>query len=921
MDQKNIKYNICSQCNGNGSVEKKICSKCDGHGAELIIGDSTFFWNRGMTPLHIYQRNAHRIIDSAINFALMVLSILGLLSLGYYIYLIKDFEAVFAQVFLLDLIFPQSVPFKANYLMSGFWVGVIFFLYLVYRLNNAAQKGQKVKKNFSYVESIKNEKILEERQNKKTEISPAFTNDAINLIEKIHRISRKTGRGINPLDILVSMMFCEKISIIFFRLGITYDQLKLEISRKLSHLNNDYQDGDYFLKRLLLDAYLEAFNAKREKVGVEEIFISLLKNDKLYPAGIKEGLINDIMYELEINFQKAINVVEWLRINEKLRKNWNLYRKRAFLKPKGTMNRAMTAVATPMLDQFSQDLTSLAKYGYLAPCVGREKEIMAFFRIFESGSRGIILTGNPGVGKNTIVEGVAQMMAAEDVPDNFKDKRLVSLSIARLVSGAAPEQAMERLLRATTEAARARNVILFIENIESLIGISAGREGSLDLSEVLTSSMAKYNLMVIATTTPLHYTKYVEQSSLVDVFQRIEIDEPQDDDVICILEAKAGVIESKNSTFFSYGAMEAALKYSKRFIHDRFLPEKAINLIEEAGVFVRKRKGKNSVILDSDIAELISQKVKVPLAKITEKESEKLMNLEGKIHNRVVNQIQAVKAVSDALRRARVEFRDIKRPISNLLFLGPTGVGKTELAKTVAEVYFGSEEDMIRIDMSEYQNKESIDRLIGAPDDYQVTGILTEAVRKHPFALLLLDEIEKAHPDILNIFLQVMDDGRATDNRGRVIDFTNVILIATSNAGTSFIQDEIKKGTEIEEIKSMLMNRELKAIFKPEFLNRFDGIIVFKPLSMENVREIAQLILKSSAKRMDEKGIKLEVKSSAIDWIARLGYDPLFGARPLRRAVQENIDTLLADYLISGRVKRGDTVTIDKEGEVRIEKG
>lgn len=945
---KSPTYTICPLCSGNGVINGKECPKCYGRGVELFLDGDSFYWGKKMTPAAIWQRKLHFCIDNIINCIALILVLLGLLSFGYYVFLLKDLDKIIKGFIVPD---PNS---KSRYLLLGLWATVLIFMYLMYRLEKETIKGKQVKnKIFSTEQDGEAAEILIQEKRKPEDISRSFTPEAVKFVERIYKLARgrkqqltelrranpslhpacalpaqaggkaqasiEDNLQITPLDILISLLFFNKINLIFFRLGIDYEKLKFEMAEKGMKLDRHYENCEYFLKKILLDAYMESYESGNKKVDVTDILLSLLKNESLYPSQYKDGILNEILYELALDKDKVANVVKWVKINEEIRKNWQRLRHRSFFKPKGVMDRAMTAIATPILDKYSQDMTVLAKRGYFVPCIGREKEISNILRLFESGKMGVILSGNPGVGKNTIMEGIAQMMAAEEeIPEIFQDKRLLSLSIARLVSGANPQQAMDRMLQAFTEAARSRNIILFIENIEGLVGISAGREGSLEMSEVLVSSMLKYGLRVIATTTPPEFIRYVEPSSLIEAFQKVPIEEPGDNETIRILEAKTAYIESKNQVYFSYTALEKTLCFSKRFIHDRFLPEKAINIIEEAGIFTRKKKGKGSIVEAGDIAELVSEKIKVPLSDIAGDESEKLINLEDRIHERVINQCEAVKAVSDSLRRARVEFRDIKRPIANMLFLGPTGVGKTELAKTVAEVYFGRENDMIRLDMSEYQNKDSIDRLIGAPSDYEVSGILTEAVRKRPFALLLLDEIEKAHPDILNIFLQVMDDGRLTDNRGRAIDFTNTIIIATSNAGTGFIQEEIKKGTKLEEIKASLMNRELKMFFRPEFLNRFDGIIVFKPLTQENARDIAKLMLKSSAKRMDQKGIKLEFTSSAIEWIAHIGYDPIFGARPLRRAIQENIDTTLAKYLIEGKIERGYRVVVDGEGIIEI---
>ncbi|MFC1613329.1 AAA family ATPase [Patescibacteria group bacterium] len=908
---------ICQNCDGNGTKNSRQCPECNGKGLEAIIENKIYYWGMSMSRIFIYQRALKKNIDKFINFILIIFTGLGLFSLGIYIYLLKDFNQIIKNLFL-----PN---YSENYaiLILFFWMGLLPFMYLVHRLERLSNQGTKVKKKISYLDDEIPKKNIDDyndlRKKEKIDISSAFTQNAIKVIEDIYKFINKNGnKNINPFILLTSLLQQDRISIIFLRLGVDYARLKDQTIKGMTEMRWSKQ-GEYFLKKILLDAYIEAYLSKQDKVDVEELLISLIKNDALCLDNSKKSVIIDMLYELEIDSQKLINVVEWLRIRELMYKNQRKYRKKAFLKPKGVMNKAMTSVATPILDRYSQDLTFLAKYGYLFPCIGRKLEIQSIFRAIESGRNGVILSGDIGVGRSAIISGIAQSMVAEDVPKAWQDKRLVSLSIARLVSGANPQNAMERLSRAIDEVMHSKNIILVIENIEGMIGISSGSSGSsLDLSEVLTSIMSKSNLIVIATTTSQDYTKYIEKSILEEVFYKINIEEPEDNELIQILESKTIEIESKNKVFFSYGALEKALIYAKRFIHNKFLPAKAIDLIEETGVFVKKNKGSKSIILAEDVAKLVSQKIKIPLTKITGAEGDKLVNLENRIHKRMIDQVEAVKAVASALKRARVEFRDIKRPIANLMFLGPTGVGKTELAKTVAEVYFGDEKEMIRIDMSEYQNKDSIDRLIGAPDDYGISGLLTEQVRKNPFSLILLDEIEKAHPDILNIFLQVFDDGRLTDNKGRVIDFSNVIIIATSNAGTSFIQEEIKKAVEVNEIRKALISRELKKYFRPEFLNRFDSIVVFKPLSIGDIKEIAKLMLKSSAEQMDKKGIKLEVDDQALDWIANLGYDPVFGARPLRRAIQNNIDTVLAEYLIERKVKRGDKVLIKGAGEFII---
>ncbi len=531
----------------------------------------------------------------------------------------------------------------------------------------------------------------------------------------------------------------------------------------------------------------------------------------------------------------------------------------------------------------------------------------------------MVLVGFPGTGKTNIIEGAANNMVAEEVPKVLQDKRFVSLSIAKLVAGAGGAGELEqRVLTIINEIARAGNIILFIDNIHNLVGAASVGTESIDLSEVFSEFLRRYNVITIATTTPPDYTKYLENNPLGQLFERVMINEPEFNQAIQMLEAKVGFVEAREQVYFSYEALERIVELSQRYISDRYLPEKAIIILEEVGSKVRKEKGKNWVVTGEDVAALISAKTNIPLTQITQSESDKLLNLEKIIHQRIVGQNEAVDFVANALRRARTEIRDLKKPIVNLLFLGPTGVGKTELAKTVAEVYFGDENNMIRLDMSEYQNKESLDRLIGSATGGE-GGYLTEAVRKNPFSLLLLDELEKAHPYILNIFLQVMDDGRLTDALGRTINFTNIILIATSNASTEYIQRKILEGWPLEKIKQDLILNELKNYFRPEFLNRFNGIVLFKPLTKEEIVEITKLLLKKLAQTMEVKGIKLEATEEAVRELAKEGFDPIFGARPLKRVIQEKVDNALANFLLTGKIGRRDKVILEKGWVIRIE--
>jgi len=627
------------------------------------------------------------------------------------------------------------------------------------------------------------------------------------------------------------------------------------------------------------------------------------------------------LLDFKVDDGKVANTIAWFRISERQVQNYRLYKKLARFKPSSSMDRAYTAVATPFLNNFGYDLTLAAKWGRLDICVAREKEIKNIFESLESGKTGILLTGPDGVGKRTIIEGLAREMVLEDnLPAFLKDKRLIELDVARLISGATPIIAQERMLTIIDEIHRAKNIVLFLENIENIVGIAAGEEESLELSEVLSGELERGSLFCCATATETNYLKYIEGKAIGNALTRIKVDEPSGDNAIMILESKIGYLEARHKIFFSYNAIEAARDLSSKFIHDRYLPTKAIEVLEKTATrLANESKGKRYICDRNDIAITINQMTDIPAQDLEEGESEQLLNLEEEIHRYMIDQEEAVKMVSDALRRARAELRSGKRPIANFLFLGPTGVGKTELAKTITRVYFKKKDFMIRLDMSEYQHEDSIKKMIGDVDGTQ--GYLTEAVRQKPFSLILLDEFEKANPKIFNLFLQVMDDGRLTDGQGRTVDFTNSIIIATSNAGSDYIQTEVRNGTPVEDLKETLINEHLSKIMRPELVNRFDGIIVFKPLSEEDTKQIARLMLNDIAEMLKEKGIGLEISDQGISILAAAGYDPKFGARPLRRLMQERVENEIAKKLLSGELKRRDIVSINDLAEIEVIKG
>jgi ATP-dependent Clp protease ATP-binding subunit ClpC len=922
-------YFICEDCRGVGYIQDKKCPSCASYAFGIYSHSDFLYWGKVINKLAIWQEKLHRTINQAINLIFFILGLIGLIAFGINIY----YWGGPLTIINIDFWLTKS------WLMLFFWLGLMIYLYIYYRLEQQAalkflvkykgyESDKVLKEGFPTVSSW--QEVLLLRPERKIDVSKAYSKIAFNVVEKAYELAKKLEhKHVTTLHLLASLLSTDEVAVVFGRLGVDFKKMRSKISHALATVERGkgkviFTNG---LRLALIEAYEEAYQAKIPHVTASELLLVLVKDINYNTYNINPKILSDefrkrskeILYDLEVDDQKIRNVVLWLRMQEELIKRWQHFRGKAVLRPKNEIDRAYTAVATPYLNQFCTDLTKLAAGGHLALCIGREKEFKTIFRLIEGGKNGLILVGQPGTGKRSIIEGIAQLMVEENVPKVLQDKRLVSLSTARLISNTTPAEAAGRLMRIAGEIQRSGNIVLFIENIHEMSGVTSGGEQTIDLMDVVAKLASQNAFIIFATSTPSNYSSYIEPETLSQVMQKITIEEATDNDAILVLEAKASFLEAKNKVFFSYGAIAAAVKLSKRYIFERFLPEKAINIIEEVAVYVRNKKGENSIISADDVSYIVSQKVNVPLTKVTAEESNKLLNLEEEMHKRIIGQDQAVKLVSQALRRSRAELRDLKRPIANFLFLGPTGVGKTELAKTVADTYFGDEKDMIRLDMSEYQDQSSIYRMIGAPDSRQ-GGYLTEAVRKKPFSILLLDELEKAHPDILNVFLQVMDDGRLTDSLGRTIDFTNVILIATSNAGTQFIQDKVNEGWDPEDIKNSLVNEQLKRYFRPEFLNRFDGIVVFKPLTMDDMFAITKLLLHKVARRLEDKGINLEFADGIVKELAQAGYDPLFGARPLRRVIQDRVDNVLANYLLQNKLDRRDVVVLDAGGEIRIRK-
>ena len=728
-------------------------------------------------------------------------------------------------------------------------------------------------------------------------------------------------------------------------------------------------------EKVLESAVAEAQNSGCEKAGTEHLLLAMLRETDC--VGTR------LLYTMGVNIQKLYAAVLGAMgyNNESIQEEFQAAK--AMQNPGGS--------PTPALDQYSRDLTQMAAEGKLDPVVGREKEISRLIQILSRRTKNNpCLVGEPGVGKTAIAEGLAQRILAGSVPETIKDKRLVVLDLSGMVAGSKYRGEFEERIRKVVDEVREnQGILLFIDELHTIIG-AGGAEGALDASNILKPSLSRGELQIIGATTLEEYRKYIEKDAALERrFQPVTVEEPSEEEAYEILKGLRPYYERHHKVEISDEALEAAVKMSVRYINDRFLPDKAIDLIDEAASKVqlsgyqasseiedlsreiqeilqekeraiktgylslakecqekqkeaearleqlqvkeeKKNQRKSGKVDEKAVASIVSDWTKIPVQRLTEGETRRLAQLEKELHKRVIGQEEAVHAVSQAVKRGRVGLKDPNRPIGSFLFLGPTGVGKTELSKALAQAVFGSEQAMIRVDMSEYMEKHSVSKLIGSPPGYvgyDEGGQLSEKVRRNPYSVILFDEIEKAHPDVFNILLQVLDDGHITDAHGRKVDFKQTIIIMTSNAGAQAIVEPKQLGfisqkdekKDYEKMKSGVME-EVRRLFKPEFLNRIDEIMVFHTLNKEEIRKIVLLLLKSLEKRCEEQmDIHLNVTNSAVDYIAEAGFDAKYGARPLRRAIQSKIEDRLANELLEGKIKRGDIVQVQyRNKEIRF---
>jgi ATP-dependent Clp protease ATP-binding subunit ClpC len=826
-------------------------------------------------------RRESEILDNAIGKLLLLLAGIGFFVIAVY-YLINH-ENPLAAVWQIKGM-PEAV----------FWGFYLMFVYAFYLLRNRER----------YTDSLKVQNLEKLRRHLRDpnfagdiDLTIYFSNDMLNIFDDLLR----TDGHYFLETILKKLLKFPSIKLAVPRLGINTGIITDYLKTMGMDLNSHIDEWMY---PIILNAFIIALQNNFEKIDEMAVFIYLCRVP-----------LRQVLLKNEVSEKDIIAFEAWVKNVRDTRRFAKMYKVKSALKPVSTVNRAFTSRYSPTLIRFSRDYTAEVIKQDFVYSIGREAELNKIMELTESGDKSaILIVGAPGVGKTTFLKSLAVRMVVEDVPQILRDKRLVGFDFTRAFAMANTIEVFKRRFESVMEeVSGAKNIILVIDDLHQLINIRP--EYAAEVVGILSKAIDTYNIRLICTATPEGFSKYIKpQQTLISMFDVVDMPEPKDEIAMQILLDELPTIEAKYKIKVEFEAIQKAIKLSHKFAFERVLPDKALDLLEEA--CVRATNEKLQFVSEQQVDELVSEKVGVNVGVVSSDEAKSLIGLEEKLHSRVVGQEDAVAAVASAMRRSRTGLTSDKRPIASFLFFGPTGVGKTELAKAVAATYYGDEKLMIRIDMSEYQEEQNVGRLIGeAGDNSFQGGYLTEAVRQRPFSLILLDEIEKANPKVLDLFLQILDEGQVTDGMGRKIEFKNTIIIATSNVASKEIADAVTQGMSYQKVLEQVMPK-LRTYLRIEFINRFDKVVMFRPLTRIDILKISNLMLDKVKSRMAENEIQLVYSKEVVEEVARLGYDPIYGARELNRVIQDKVEDEIARAMLEKGVKAGGSVIMNKINEI-----
>ncbi len=890
-------------CDGNN--EDAVRNICRNAWMGFAVDHVFYGWQRDMTPDAIVGRRVKNIFDTAVN-AILVLCVLG--GVGGVVYELRNILSLPAAMNVFETVTLRYERIAAYVLVSGF--SLLFFLF---RFIHCFLLRGFVSHHASgvYDDTVSWETVSKIHERAFHDMSAAWEPHALRQFEDAVLWSRKHGIHCTVHVLFWHILATSEAKNLLVRFELAPQEIERLIRERFVNTAPSHMSvvADRALWQVVAHAYRIAAENRDPKVDMVHLLHSIFEVDAGLPLFFET---------LGVPLNKLQNGLAWIHFFHRLRRDYIKFRRAAFDYNVSDVGAAMTGLATPLLNSISRDLTKEVVYDALPCVVSRAQELNTLMRVFESGGSGAILVGPQGVGKMSIIEGLAHAMVEGRAPEILKNKRLLVVPISQVIAGNNPSAYYMRLTRIMSEAAHSGNIVLAFDGIEGICGVRAGGETGHDLADTFAEIVERTGICVVATGSLVSYRQVVFGTKLGSSLTKIDVTPVSDDVAIQIIESRVPSLEYTHDVFFSYESVVQCVQMARKFLQDEIVPESALKLAQEVAVYARNTHGKHSLVRGEDVGVVVAEKSHIPTATLAADEREKLLRLETLMHERVIGQDEAVSSVAAALRRARTGLHRGTRPIAAFLFLGPTGVGKTETAKTLAKVYFGGDNRMIRFDMSEFQDSRGVYRLIGEPN-MQGTGMLTEAVRSQPFSLLLLDEFEKADSGVLNLFLQVMDDGRLTDSVGRVTDFSNTMIIATSNAGSQFIQDAVRGGQSYGAMRQALYDRELKDTYRPELLNRFDGVIVFTPLTLEQIEEVAHIMVGDIGARLYEReGIALHVTDAAVVRFATLGYSPEFGVRPLRRVMQTHVEDKIAEILLRGSVHRNQIIRIDVDGKVTI---